>query len=191
MGFDFFNRRSVAIDSSGSPSSLTAKSGGKGSTLERKTSARIDIPMGDMLCFGEPKKSDGRKEDEEGGTTNYFLNMFFKKSYKPIPVVYNLVLAMLWCHPENVELEKVKVVHYRAAESKPWRYTRQETNMDREDIKKLVAKWWEIYNDESLDFIKAEDKVEIEVEEEGFSKPLIMAAMQEPTIAYIPTPSAT
>lgn len=62
--------------------------------------------------------------------------------------------------------------------------------MDREDIKKLVAKWWEIYNDESLDFIKAEDKVEIEVEEEGFSKPLIMAAMQEPTIAYIPTPSA-
>ena len=64
--------------------------------------------------------------------------------------------------------------------------------MDREDIKKLVAKWWEIYNDESLDFIKAEDKVEVEVEveEEGFSKPSIMAAMQEPTIAYISTPSA-
>ncbi|KAH7651071.1 Inositol 3-alpha-galactosyltransferase protein [Dioscorea alata] len=119
-----------------------------------------------------------------------FLNMFFEKSYKPIPVVYNLVLAMLWRHPENVELEKVKVVHYCAAGSKPWRYTGQETNMDREDIKKLVAKWWEIYNDESLDFIKAEDKVEIEVEEEGFSKPSIMAAMQEPNMAYIPTPSA-
>ncbi|URE40416.1 galactinol synthase [Musa troglodytarum] len=44
-----------------------------------------------------------------------FLNMYFEKIYKPIPLVYNLVLAMLWRHPENVELEKVKVVHYCAA----------------------------------------------------------------------------
>lgn len=43
--------------------------------------------------------------------------MFFEKTYKPIPLVYNLVLAMLWRHPENVELEKVKVVHYCAAVS--------------------------------------------------------------------------
>lgn len=41
--------------------------------------------------------------------------MFFKDIYKPIPLVYNLVLAMLWRHPENVELDKVKVVHYCAA----------------------------------------------------------------------------
>jgi inositol 3-alpha-galactosyltransferase len=46
-----------------------------------------------------------------------FLNMYFKKIYKPIPLVYNLVLAMLWRHPENVELGKVKVVHYCAAVS--------------------------------------------------------------------------
>jgi inositol 3-alpha-galactosyltransferase len=44
-----------------------------------------------------------------------FLNMFFREQYKPIPLVYNLVLAMLWRHPENVQLEKVKVVHYCAA----------------------------------------------------------------------------
>lgn len=44
-----------------------------------------------------------------------FLNMYFKHIYKPIPLVYNLVLAMLWSHPENVELDKVKVVHYCAA----------------------------------------------------------------------------
>ncbi|RWW71649.1 hypothetical protein BHE74_00020592, partial [Ensete ventricosum] len=44
-----------------------------------------------------------------------FLNMYFAKIYKPIPLIYNLVLAMLWRHPENVELEKVKVVHYCAA----------------------------------------------------------------------------
>ena len=43
--------------------------------------------------------------------------MYFKKIYKPIPLVYNLVLAMLWRHPENVELGKVKVVHYCAAVS--------------------------------------------------------------------------
>lgn len=46
-----------------------------------------------------------------------FLNMYFRDVYKPIPLVYNLVLAMLWRHPENVELDKVKVVHYCAAVS--------------------------------------------------------------------------
>ncbi|KAH9303383.1 hypothetical protein KI387_014966, partial [Taxus chinensis] len=49
-----------------------------------------------------------------------FLNMYFQKMYKPIPLVYNLVLAMLWRHPENVDLDRVKVVHYCAAGSKPW-----------------------------------------------------------------------
>lgn len=80
------------------------------------------------------------------------LNMFFNKVYKPIPLAYNLVLAMLWRHPENVDLDGVKVVHYCAAGSKPWRYTGKEENMDREDIKMLVKKWWDIYNDPSLDF---------------------------------------
>ncbi|XP_030444847.1 galactinol synthase 2-like [Syzygium oleosum] len=81
-----------------------------------------------------------------------FLNKYFKDIYKPIPNVYNLVLAMLWRHPENVKLEKVKVVHYCAAGSKPWRYMGEEENMDRDDIKMLVKKWWDIYDDESLDY---------------------------------------
>ncbi|KAD2804713.1 hypothetical protein R6Q59_029833 [Mikania micrantha] len=81
-----------------------------------------------------------------------FLNMFFKDIYKPIPTEYNLILAMLWRHPENFELKKVKVVHYCADGSKPWRFTGKEKNMDREDIKMLVDKWWDIYNDESLDY---------------------------------------
>lgn len=46
-----------------------------------------------------------------------FLNMYFKDIYKPIPPIYNLVLAMLWRHPENIELNKAKVVHYCAAVS--------------------------------------------------------------------------
>ena len=46
-----------------------------------------------------------------------FLNMFFRDVYKPIPSDYNLVLAMLWRHPENINLDKVKVVHYCAAVS--------------------------------------------------------------------------
>ncbi|KAL9680088.1 hypothetical protein QQ045_017964 [Rhodiola kirilowii] len=45
---------------------------------------------------------------------------------------------MLWRHPENVELEKVKVVHYCTTGSKPWRYTGKEANKDREDIKMLI-----------------------------------------------------
>lgn len=81
-----------------------------------------------------------------------FLNMYFKDIYKPIPLDYNLVLAMLWRHPENVDLDKVKVVHYCAAGSKPWRYTGKEENMQREDIKMLVKKWWDVYNDKSLDY---------------------------------------
>ncbi|KAK0602617.1 hypothetical protein LWI29_035290 [Acer saccharum] len=67
-----------------------------------------------------------------------FLNMFFRDIYRPIPPIYNLVLAMLWRHPENIELEKAKVVHYCAAGSKPWRYTGEEQNMQREDIKMLI-----------------------------------------------------
>ncbi|CAL5378506.1 unnamed protein product [Camellia sinensis] len=81
-----------------------------------------------------------------------FLNMFFKDVYKPISPIYNLVLDLLWRHPESIELDKVKVIHYYAAGSKPWRYTGKEENMDREDIKMLVKKWWDIYNDESLDY---------------------------------------
>lgn len=82
-----------------------------------------------------------------------FLNMFFRDIYKPIPPIYNLVLAMLWRHPENIDLKQVKVVHYCAAGSKPWRYTGKEENMDRKDIKMLVKMWWDIYNDDSLNYI--------------------------------------
>ncbi|KAK1403314.1 Hexosyltransferase [Heracleum sosnowskyi] len=111
-----------------------------------------------------------------------FLNMFFNHVYKPIPLAYNLVLAMLWRHPENVELDEVKVVHYCAAGSKPWRYTGKEANMDREDIKMLVAKWWDIYNDESLDF-KAENSSQ---EGEICSRSSVMASIQEHAISYAP-----
>ncbi|KAL3728450.1 hypothetical protein ACJRO7_033091 [Eucalyptus globulus] len=81
-----------------------------------------------------------------------FLNMYFRAVYKPIPPVYNLVTAMLWRHPENFDLDKVKVAHYCAAGSKPWRFTGEEANMDREDIKALVKKWRDIFDDESLDY---------------------------------------
>ncbi|KAK1376564.1 Hexosyltransferase [Heracleum sosnowskyi] len=110
-----------------------------------------------------------------------FLNMFFNHMYKPISLAYNLVLAMLWRHPENVEIEKVKVVHYCAAGSKPWRYTGKEANMDREDIKMLVAKWWDIYNDESLDF-----KAEKSAQEGACSRSSVIASVQEHAISYAP-----
>ncbi|XP_057857422.1 galactinol synthase 4-like isoform X2 [Cryptomeria japonica] len=98
-----------------------------------------------------------------------FLNMYFQQVYKPIPLTYNLVLAMLWRHPENVDIESVKVVHYCAAGSKPWRFTGKEENMEREDIKTLVDKWWEIFNDESLELRSnggnAEEKRRYEAEQ--------------------------
>ncbi|KAI3449362.1 hypothetical protein Pfo_006027 [Paulownia fortunei] len=121
-----------------------------------------------------------------------FLNMFFRDIYKPIPNVYNLVLAMLWRHPENVELDKVKVVHYCAAGSKPWRYTGKEENMQREDIKVLVKKWCDIYNDESLNYKKTVVQNEVALES-GALQPLIAAAMTEanaPAVQYVAAPSA-
>ncbi|KAK2994462.1 hypothetical protein RJ640_008830 [Escallonia rubra] len=81
-----------------------------------------------------------------------FLNMFFRDLYKPVPRINNLIVTMLWRHPENVELHKVKVVHY--CTSKPWRYTGKGDNMDREDIKMLVKMWWDIYEDETLDYVE-------------------------------------
>ncbi|CAM0872934.1 unnamed protein product [Alopecurus aequalis] len=117
-----------------------------------------------------------------------FLNMFFREHYKPIPLLYNLVLAMLWRHPENVQLQKVKVVHYCAAGSKPWRFTGKEANMDREDIKILVRNWWDIYNDESLDFKGL--PVDADELEEAAKKPIRAALAEAGTVKYIPAPSA-
>ncbi|XP_040868342.1 galactinol synthase 2 isoform X2 [Glycine max] len=109
-----------------------------------------------------------------------FLNMYFKDKYKPIPNMYNLVLAMLWRHPENVELDKVQVVHYCAAGSKPWRFTGKEENMDREDIKMLVKKWWDIYEDETLDYNNNSVNVE------RFTSALLDAG----GFQFVPAPSA-
>ncbi|CAA6671453.1 unnamed protein product [Spirodela intermedia] len=74
-----------------------------------------------------------------------FMNIFFEKIYEPLPLDYNLILAMLWRHPDNFNFDEG---------SKPWRYTGKEVNMDREDVQMLVAEWWKIYNDESLDFTR-------------------------------------
>lgn len=50
--------------------------------------------------------------------------------------------------------------------------------MQRDDIKMLVKKWWDVYNDDSL----------------NYSKPVLVAAvMTEPnahTLNYVSTPSA-
>ncbi|KAF7817992.1 galactinol synthase 2-like [Senna tora] len=108
-----------------------------------------------------------------------FLNMYFRDKYRPISNMYNLVLAMLWRHPENVQLDNVKVVHYCAAGSKPWRFTGKEENMEREDIKMLVKKWWDVYEDETLDY-------EYAVDVERLKGALTEAA----GIQYVPAPSA-
>ncbi|KAK1385017.1 Hexosyltransferase [Heracleum sosnowskyi] len=80
------------------------------------------------------------------------LNLYFKSIFEPIPPVYNLLVPMLWTHPEHVELDKVKVVHFCANGSKPWRYTGKDEHMQREDVKMLVQKWWDIYDDESFSY---------------------------------------
>jgi inositol 3-alpha-galactosyltransferase len=66
--------------------------------------------------------------------------------------------------------------------SKPWRFTGEEANMDREDIKMLVKKWWDIYNDESLNF-KGADAGEV-------TDPLGAALAEAWAGKYFPAPSA-
>ncbi|KAL2468694.1 Galactinol synthase 2 [Forsythia ovata] len=119
-----------------------------------------------------------------------FLNMFFKDIYKPIPNIYNLVLAMLWRHPENVKLDQVKVVHYCAAGSKPWRYTGKEEHMDREDIKMLVKKWWDIYNNAALDYIATSPAATTAARGQVAEAKLTAALTEAGVIHFIPAPSA-
>ncbi|GAB2282135.1 glycogenin [Dionaea muscipula] len=117
------------------------------------------------------------------------LNMYFKDIFKPLPIDYNLVLGFLWRHPERVDdLSKVKVVHYCAAGSKPWSYTGTEENMDREDIKMWIKKWWDIYDEEeekeedtsSLDSKKPTAAAACSVESTVLSLPPFRAALAEP-----------
>lgn len=112
-----------------------------------------------------------------------FLNMYFRDIYHPIPPEYNLVLAMLWRHPENFILDKANVVHYCAAGSKPWRFTGKEENMQREDIKMLVEKWWDIYNDESLGCVNCS-------EEDDRSTNLIPVTSEAGVVYYVTASSA-
>ena len=64
--------------------------------------------------------------------------------------------------------------------SKPWRYTGEEANMDRDDIKMLVKKWWDIYNDQSLDYNSGN----------GTTDPLHAALAEAGAVKYFPAPSA-
>ncbi|XP_059444858.1 galactinol synthase 2-like [Corylus avellana] len=112
-----------------------------------------------------------------------FLNMYFKDIFKPIPPIYNLVLAMLWRHPEKFDFEKIKVAHYCAAGSKPWRYTGEEQNMQREDIKMLVKKWWDIYEDESLDYKNFSSKVIAQPLFEALSEAAVVEEKNAPSAA--------
>lgn len=66
--------------------------------------------------------------------------------------------------------------------SKPWRYTGKEENMQREDIKMLVKKWWDIYEDESLDL-----KNVIAVSK---AQPVIQALQEADVVDDIEAPSA-
>jgi inositol 3-alpha-galactosyltransferase len=73
--------------------------------------------------------------------------------------------------------------------SKPWKYTGKEANMGRGDIKMLVRKWWDVYNDETLDFKGLADMSADEVEAAA-KKPLRAALAEVGTVKYVTAPSA-
>lgn len=59
--------------------------------------------------------------------------------------------------------------------------------MDRKDIKMLVSKWWDIYNDASLD-LRAGETI-VQAEDQTVSRSSIMA-LPNPAISYVPAPTA-
>ncbi|CAH2041033.1 unnamed protein product [Thlaspi arvense] len=72
--------------------------------------------------------------------------------------VINYSKLRIW---EFVEYHKMIYLDGDIQGSKPWRYTGKEEHMEREDIKMLVKKWWDIYNDDSLDYrSRAESEIE-------------------------------
>lgn len=58
--------------------------------------------------------------------------------------------------------------------------------MDREDVKMLIKKWWDIYNDESLDF-KPKSPEDLE---ETLSKSTSIASVTEPPVSNSPAASS-
>ena len=58
--------------------------------------------------------------------------------------------------------------------------------MDREDIKMLVKKWWEIYNNESLDY----KGPAMEVARDELKQPLVAALSEAGAVNYVTAPSA-
>lgn len=59
--------------------------------------------------------------------------------------------------------------------------------MQREDIKMLVKKWWDIYNDESLDY---KMPVEVADGEEVKMQPFLAALSEAGAVQYVTAPSA-
>ena len=74
--------------------------------------------------------------------------------------------------------------------SKPWRYTGKEENMQREDVKMLVQKWWDIYNDESLDYKKQQIGAVVAAEQAVDMQPFIEALTEAGAFQYVTAPSA-
>lgn len=80
-----------------------------------------------------------------------------------------------------MKMLKGRILHFFDQGSKPWRYTGEEEHMDREDIKMLVKKWWDIYNDESLDY---------NVVVNGQTKKFVAALSEGGVVHFINAPSA-
>jgi len=72
--------------------------------------------------------------------------------------------------------------------SKPWRFSGKEENMEREDIKTLVGKWWDIYNDSSLDHLGSGDTLPDPISEADRKSNDLQQAVANSFLAAMPTP---
>lgn len=124
---------------------------------------------------------------------HFFHNPHSSQRNLIVPMIhknFNLIPSFIFMNPLNKNID----THFLVSVSDPqnvlqplktswhyhWVWTAQQLNMDREDIKMLVKKWWDIYEDETLDYNNNSVNVE------RFTSALLDAG----GFQFVPAPSA-
>lgn len=74
-----------------------------------------------------------------------FLHEFFP-TFHALPSDYNMLICLLWNHPDVVSFERVKVVHYSVTGAKPWAYNPTADHMHLPVVAELVRRWQLVYD---------------------------------------------
>eukprot|EP00897_Mesotaenium_endlicherianum_P010189 jgi/Mesen1/9199/ME000591S08530 len=78
-----------------------------------------------------------------------FLNAFFDGDFVVVPHKYNLLLHLLWLHPEKVGLDEAVNIHFCVLGSKPWAFDPTAEHMHHKEVHALQNCWERVYHSEN------------------------------------------